>query len=234
MTRMKMAFAVVFAGLVLVEAGSDAASRVGHWGADWWAGLLRAVGVLLLPLLSLRLSLRCRLRGTASRRRGIGTGGCPVASQSSTGSSNTWHAADTASRPGAGFRGASRIPSARVPPVDINYYLQQLRNPDERVRADSVLQLGRLKVISSVDPLAATLAGDRSPLVREAAARALALIGSPKALACSATCCAGRSRPRCSPQRSVCGRGCSIPTLTVHAAVFTFRARSSFPGSPWE
>jgi hypothetical protein len=66
--------------------------------------------------------------------------------------------------------------------TDVNYHLQQLRNPDERVRADSVLQLGRLKAAASVDPLAATLAGDRSPLVREAAARALALIGSPKAL----------------------------------------------------
>jgi hypothetical protein len=65
----------------------------------------------------------------------------------------------------------------------IDYHLQQLRNPDDRTRADSVLQLGRMKAVQAVDPLAATLAGDRSPLVREAAARALALIGSPKALA---------------------------------------------------
>jgi hypothetical protein len=69
-----------------------------------------------------------------------------------------------------------------VPQMDINRCLQQLRDPDERVRADSVLQLGRLKALSCVDPLAATLAGDRSPMVREAAARALGLIGSPKAL----------------------------------------------------
>jgi HEAT repeat protein len=33
-----------------------------------------------------------------------------------------------------------------------------------------------------VDPLAATLAGDRSPAVRDAAARALGLIASPQAL----------------------------------------------------
>jgi HEAT repeat protein len=65
---------------------------------------------------------------------------------------------------------------------DIAGYLQQLRDPDEHVRSDSVLQLGRLKIVSAVDPVAATLAGDRSPLVREAAARALALIASPKAL----------------------------------------------------
>jgi hypothetical protein len=69
-----------------------------------------------------------------------------------------------------------------VPQTEIDRCLQQLRNPDERVRADSVLQLGRLKALCSVDPLAATLAGDRSPMVREAAARALGLIGSPKAL----------------------------------------------------
>jgi len=66
--------------------------------------------------------------------------------------------------------------------VDIGRYLQQLRDPDERVRADSVLQLGRLRAVSAVDPVAATLAGDRSPMVREAAARSLALMGSPKAL----------------------------------------------------
>jgi hypothetical protein len=65
----------------------------------------------------------------------------------------------------------------------INFQLQQLSNPDERVRADSAIQLGRLRAYQAVDPLAATLAGDRSALVREAAARALGLIGSSKALA---------------------------------------------------
>jgi hypothetical protein len=82
--------------------------------------------------------------------------------------------------PVSGVQPVSQVQAA--PPVDINYYLQQLRNPDERGRADTVLQLGRLKAVSCVDPIAATLAGDRSPVVREAAARALALIGSPKAL----------------------------------------------------
>jgi HEAT repeat protein len=65
---------------------------------------------------------------------------------------------------------------------EVEHLLQHLANPDERVRADSALQLGRMRVQRAVDPLAATLAGDRSPAVREAAARALGLIASPKAL----------------------------------------------------
>jgi HEAT repeats len=69
-----------------------------------------------------------------------------------------------------------------APQPEMNHLIQQLRDPDERVRADSVLQLGRQRALASVDPLAATLAGDRSPMVREAAARALGLISSPKAL----------------------------------------------------
>jgi hypothetical protein len=64
----------------------------------------------------------------------------------------------------------------------VESYLQALRTPDERARADAVLQLGRLKATRAVDPLAATLAGDQSPAVRETAARALGLIGSPQAL----------------------------------------------------
>lgn len=61
-------------------------------------------------------------------------------------------------------------------------YLQLLADPDEKVRASSVMQLGRMKSERAIDPLAATLAGDRSAAVREAAARALGLIGSAKAL----------------------------------------------------
>jgi hypothetical protein len=60
--------------------------------------------------------------------------------------------------------------------------LRQLSDPDERARADSAVQLGRMKAMAALDPLAATLAGDRSPAVREAAARGLALLGSPRAL----------------------------------------------------
>jgi hypothetical protein len=65
---------------------------------------------------------------------------------------------------------------------DVNYYLQQLSNADERVRSECVIKLGKLKATRAIDPLAATLAGDRSPVVRESAARALGLIGSAQAL----------------------------------------------------
>jgi len=75
---------------------------------------------------------------------------------------------------------SSQIQNAAQP--EINRYLQQLRDADERVRSESVLQLGRLKALAAIDPVAATLAGDRSPLVREAAARSLGLMGSPKGL----------------------------------------------------
>ncbi|HLJ93779.1 MAG TPA: HEAT repeat domain-containing protein [Gemmataceae bacterium] len=77
------------------------------------------------------------------------------------------------------------LQTSQIQPVsqaDIGRYLQQLRDADERVRSDSVLQLGRMKAVAAIDPVSATLAGDRSPLVREAAARALGLLGSPKAL----------------------------------------------------
>lgn len=69
-----------------------------------------------------------------------------------------------------------------VEPAGIDHHLQMLTNPDDHVRADSVMQLGRLKAQRAIDPLAATLTGDRSPAVREAAARALGLIGASQAL----------------------------------------------------
>lgn len=65
---------------------------------------------------------------------------------------------------------------------DVSEHLRQLADANEGVRMDSVTQLGRSRAVRAVDPLAATLAGDQSPAVREAAARALGLIGSPKAL----------------------------------------------------
>jgi hypothetical protein len=68
------------------------------------------------------------------------------------------------------------------PPLDVERHVQALASPDERTRIDAVGQLGRLRQQRAVDPLAATLAGDRSPAVREAAARALGLIGAPQAL----------------------------------------------------
>jgi hypothetical protein len=66
--------------------------------------------------------------------------------------------------------------------ADIDHNLQLLADANDQVRMDAVMQLGKMKAGQAVDPVAATLAGDRSPAVREAAARALGLIGSPKAL----------------------------------------------------
>jgi HEAT repeats len=60
--------------------------------------------------------------------------------------------------------------------------LQLLNSPEDRVRADAAVQLGRLKAARAVQPLTQMLNGDRSALVREAAARALGLIDAPAAL----------------------------------------------------
>jgi hypothetical protein len=64
----------------------------------------------------------------------------------------------------------------------VNEYMQMLNDPEETERSQAVIELGRLKSERAVDPLTATLAGDRSPMVRETAARALGLIGSPRSL----------------------------------------------------
>jgi hypothetical protein len=78
---------------------------------------------------------------------------------------------------------ASPVSSTRdEPKTDIEQLLQRLSSPDERIRGEAAIQLGRQKITRAVDPLAATLAGDGSPAVREAAARGLGLIGSTKAL----------------------------------------------------
>ncbi|MBM4073656.1 MAG: HEAT repeat domain-containing protein [Planctomycetes bacterium] len=64
----------------------------------------------------------------------------------------------------------------------IDEHLSNLADPDEGMRQNAVLELGRANAARAIDPLAATLAGDASPAVREAAARALGLIASPRAL----------------------------------------------------
>jgi len=73
---------------------------------------------------------------------------------------------------------ATDVPSQN----QIGRYLQQLQGPDDRTRLDAAVQLGRLRSLGAVDALAATLAADKSPAVREGAARALGMIGSAKAL----------------------------------------------------
>jgi hypothetical protein len=67
--------------------------------------------------------------------------------------------------------------------ADIDRNLQLLSDPNDQTRVGAVMALGKMKAVRAVDPVAATLAGDRSPSVRDAAARALGLIGSPKGLA---------------------------------------------------
>jgi len=76
----------------------------------------------------------------------------------------------------------SQVVPAEEQPAEVTRLLQSLADPSERVRADGAIQLGRLKAIRAIDPLAATLAGDSSPAARESAARALGLIGSPRGL----------------------------------------------------
>ena len=74
-------------------------------------------------------------------------------------------------------------PPTRTPVVSgVIDNLRLLNDPDETIRSQAVIELGRMKARRAVDPLNATLAGDQSPLVRESAARALGLIGSPQAL----------------------------------------------------
>ena len=82
---------------------------------------------------------------------------------------------------------AASAPEPELTPVprltgNAGAYLRDLSNPDERVRAEASVQLGRMKVQQAVEPLTQLLGRDRSPTVRDAAARALGLIGSPAAL----------------------------------------------------
>jgi HEAT repeats len=77
---------------------------------------------------------------------------------------------------------ASGAPVADAQQAEVQRQVDRLSAVEEDVRSEAALHLGWMRAQAAVDPLAATLAGDRSPKVREAAARALALIGSPKAL----------------------------------------------------
>jgi hypothetical protein len=65
---------------------------------------------------------------------------------------------------------------------EIERLMQHLSNPDDKVRADVAIQLGRLKARRASEPLERVLASDRSPEVRDAAARALGLISLPASL----------------------------------------------------
>jgi hypothetical protein len=70
--------------------------------------------------------------------------------------------------------------SASGPKID--QLLAQLSSPHDHVRRDTAMDLGRLKATKAADPLMRMLANDSSPVAREAAARALGLIGSAQSL----------------------------------------------------
>ncbi|HBI46810.1 MAG TPA: hypothetical protein DDY78_28745 [Planctomycetales bacterium] len=65
---------------------------------------------------------------------------------------------------------------------EVEQQLQSLNGPEDHVRAEAAVQLGRLKAARAVQALSQLLSGDRSATVREAAARALGLIEAPAAL----------------------------------------------------
>ncbi|MCI0381090.1 MAG: HEAT repeat domain-containing protein [Gemmataceae bacterium] len=77
---------------------------------------------------------------------------------------------------------AKVIPASNEIAATIEVYLQRLAHADENMRRNAVMELGRMKAERAVEPLTATLAGDKSAVVRDAAARALGLISSPRAL----------------------------------------------------
>ena len=74
------------------------------------------------------------------------------------------------------------IARAQAGQDDLGRYQQQLQSLEPRERAEAVTQLGRLRAPGSLESLTAALNNDRSPLVREAAARGLGLLGSDAAL----------------------------------------------------
>jgi hypothetical protein len=71
-----------------------------------------------------------------------------------------------------------RAASGESRQTEIDHCLAHLANPDEKVRADMAIQLGRLNAWRAATTLESTLSTDRSPAVREASARALGLIGA--------------------------------------------------------
>ncbi len=68
------------------------------------------------------------------------------------------------------------------PNPEINRCLQQLADANEKTRAEAMIELGRLRSQQAIQPLQSALVTDRSPVAREAAARALGLIAAPSSL----------------------------------------------------
>lgn len=69
--------------------------------------------------------------------------------------------------------------------------LQRLKDSNERVRIEAAMTLGRGKDQQAVGPLVRILREDKSPTMREAAARSLGLIGSQSALSALQTAAQG-------------------------------------------
>jgi HEAT repeats len=74
------------------------------------------------------------------------------------------------------------VPAPAAAAADVDQVLQILSSPRERDRIEAAIILGRNKVAKAIEPLQRTLAGDTSPRAREAAARALGLLGDRSAL----------------------------------------------------
>jgi HEAT repeat protein len=74
------------------------------------------------------------------------------------------------------------VPVVSEVPAKVDNLLSQLSNPNEAVRRDAALDLGRMKAQRAVDPLMNMLSKDSSSVVRDAAARALGLIAAPRSL----------------------------------------------------
>jgi hypothetical protein len=67
-------------------------------------------------------------------------------------------------------------------PVSTSQDVNALSDPNAQVRAEACIRIGRGKDHNAVPPLIRVLREDSSPAAREAAARALGLIGSPRSL----------------------------------------------------
>src|SRR5262249_2744983 len=73
-------------------------------------------------------------------------------------------------------------PVARAANSGVSYDLTSLNDPSPDARAEAIIALGRNRDRQAVAPITRALREDDSPLVREAAARALGLIGLPGSL----------------------------------------------------
>jgi HEAT repeat protein len=66
--------------------------------------------------------------------------------------------------------------------AEVDSWLQQLRSPQEQVRADALVQLGKLKAERATGAMVKALKDDPIPAVRDAAARGLGLLATQTAL----------------------------------------------------